>query len=108
MWATYCAPCRKSLPHLQAIAAQHQDVLQVLALSADDSQAKIEDFVNSRNIDLPIAFGEEVNALMSQLQVQSLPTEFFIDAQGNIRFSFVGAATSEQLDQAVAELLQTP
>jgi thiol-disulfide isomerase/thioredoxin len=104
-WATYCAPCRQSLPHLQSIAEQHAGELQVLALSADDSQTKIEDFLQAQGLELEVAFGEEALALMGSLKVRALPTELFIDREGRIRFALSGAATHRQLDEAVAELL---
>ncbi len=104
-WATYCAPCRKILPHLQSLADAHEDSLQVLAISLDDSQAKIEDFLTTNKMTLDVAFGDEAMDLTSSLNVTSLPAEIFIDREGKLRFSLAGAATNRQLDDAVAELL---
>jgi thiol-disulfide isomerase/thioredoxin len=105
VWATYCAPCRKTLPHLQSIADKHEGALQVLAISLDDSEAKIEDFLRTNQISLDVAFGDEAMDLVSSLKVTSLPAEIFIDRQGRLRFSLAGAASDKQLDEAVAELL---
>jgi thiol-disulfide isomerase/thioredoxin len=104
-WATYCAPCRKTLPHLQSIAEANEGSLQVLAISLDDSKDKIEDFLRTNDIDLDVAFGDEAMALMSGLDVTSLPAELFIDRAGRLRFLMAGAASNRQLDEAVAELL---
>ena len=79
--------------------------MQILALSADDSRAKVEDFLATQKLTLDVAFGEQVSELMETLGVQSLPTEFFVDADSTIVFSLQGAASDQELDAAVLELV---
>ena len=46
-----------------------------------------------------------MSELMETLGVQSLPTEFFVDADSTIVFSLQGAASDQELDAAVLELV---
>lgn len=45
LWATWCAPCVKEMPTLDAVAAARGDSLKVLALSQDlEGKAKVDPF----------------------------------------------------------------
>lgn len=43
LWATWCGPCVKALPHLSEVARDNPDVT-VLAISVDRERAALEDF----------------------------------------------------------------
>jgi thiol-disulfide isomerase/thioredoxin len=45
-WATWCGPCRESIPHLTAVQKAHKDRITVIGVSvAEEDQAKVEPFV---------------------------------------------------------------
>ncbi len=43
LWATWCVPCVKEMPTLDALAGQKGDALTVIALSQDSDGAKVVD-----------------------------------------------------------------
>src|SRR5262245_10516457 len=44
-WATWCGPCRESIPHLTELQKKYQDVVFIGVSVWEESQAKVEPFV---------------------------------------------------------------
>ena len=86
VWATWCIPCRKEMPELQAL---HQKFagqgLQVLGVSTDDGNADgdVRDFVKEFGISYTILRdpGENVS---SAFFIPGVPASFLIDRSGTI------------------------
>ncbi|MCY2954600.1 MAG: TlpA disulfide reductase family protein [Planctomycetota bacterium] len=105
-WATWCPPCRKSLPHLQTVS-KNEDLakngLKVLAVNALEKQDKVEEFVkqNSYSFTIPMDASGDT---MKEYRVQGIPTTVIVGRDGNIKNVFVGYGGEEsgkQLDKAI-------
>lgn len=88
-WATWCAPCRKSMPRLAAIAQDYQgDGLTVLALTIenpDTDMQKVRDFVSDEGIRYTIAFAPaDAFQYMNQRDQLGVPKILVYDARGNV------------------------
>ncbi|MGC8784910.1 MAG: TlpA family protein disulfide reductase [Armatimonadota bacterium] len=84
-WATWCAPCRFTMPKMIQFHNRHreQDVV-VIGVAVDvTSRAEIEQFVREMGVNYPIAVDGDATA-KSAYQIKSLPTLFIIDKEGNI------------------------
>jgi peroxiredoxin len=105
-WATWCAPCRASMPHLDAVQARHRDRgLVVLGLSVDDgSPEQVRRFAQRMGIRFRLAMADE-RVLESYGPIRSIPTTFFIDRRGEVVRRVVGYVDGETLDGFVQELL---
>jgi peroxiredoxin len=82
-WATWCPPCRKEMPDLDALYQKFQGQgLVVLAISDEDA-GKVRPFVAERNISYPILLdpGRKVNGLFS---VEGMPKSFVYDRDGKL------------------------
>ena len=89
LWATWCAPCVKELPTLDALAAS--DAVQVLAISQDRApNASVAAFLEDLGTKQLEAFQDPTMALSGALGVQVLPTSIFYDAQGREVWRYVG------------------
>ena len=101
-WATWCGPCKASLPHVQAIAkAEKEHDVVVLAVCTSDSRAKFEEWV-AKNQDLypDIVFtcdphdrssdSFEQRASQRLYHVAGLPTKFVIGKDGKVALTMVG------------------
>jgi thiol-disulfide isomerase/thioredoxin len=83
LWATWCAPCVKELPTLDALQAREGERLKVLTVSQDlESRAKVEAFLAKGKYRALEAWLDPEMALMSELGVSTLPTTILYDAQG--------------------------
>jgi cytochrome c biogenesis protein CcmG/thiol:disulfide interchange protein DsbE len=82
-WATWCPPCRKSIPHLNALQAKFKDQLVVVGLS-DEPEAVIRRMVEPR-IDYALAFDTSART-MREVEVRGIPHTILIDPKGIVRF----------------------
>jgi cytochrome c biogenesis protein CcmG/thiol:disulfide interchange protein DsbE len=105
-WATWCGPCRESVPHLVEFYKSYQDQgFEVIGLSLDKSNPEaVRAFVKSFNIPYPIVVAPD--EVVRNYGVTGLPTTFLIDKGGKVREKIVGfnTAIAKQMGTKVAEL----
>lgn len=112
-WASWCPPCRASMPHTQAVADKLQkEGLPVVVLSVDDGeeQGGFADFVkeNERTYSaLTFVYSPPKAQVSGKLyKVSGIPTIYVIDADGKIRFSEVGYdGPTDDLEKAIRATL---
>jgi thiol-disulfide isomerase/thioredoxin len=93
MWATWCGPCMKGIPHLSKVAEslQGQDV-EVIALNTSDDQANFENFANTKGKEYKFLLARDPagrdpsgNTIAHKLYgVTGIPATFVIDKTGKI------------------------
>lgn len=89
LWATWCAPCIKELPTLDALA-DRANAPQVLAVSQDMAEpAKVQAFLADRKIALDAHQDAEM-ALSSALGANILPTTILYGSDGREVWRFTG------------------
>jgi thiol-disulfide isomerase/thioredoxin len=112
-YATWCAPCRDSVPHLIGLHEKYKDQgLRVVGLNVGgpgDDQ-KVPDFAREFGIGYTLAKPDQdlVSLLLADKDV--IPQTFVFDREGQLveRFVGFGAETGEHLDRAVESALQSP
>jgi thiol-disulfide isomerase/thioredoxin len=83
LWATWCPPCIKELPTLDALAAREAGKLQVVVVNEDLEGARaVTPFLQKRPLKTLKPWMDTANALMIPLKVASLPTTILYDANG--------------------------
>jgi thiol-disulfide isomerase/thioredoxin len=94
-WASWCAPCAKELPTLQALQAKRGGArFVVLAASADFAMqsAQIRGFMKKNNApDLPLAILDE-SATVWEIMAAGLPITFIISPKGRVLYKMLGDA----------------
>lgn len=96
VWATWCAPCIKEMPELQALSRSRDDVV-VLGLAADgDDVARLRQFAQALRVSYPIIAGND--KLMKEYKVQAYPTTLLFNAQGKLVMTRLGQVTRADLD----------
>lgn len=91
-WATWCPPCRESIPAMNELYKNYNDKgLVLLGISVDKGQNIVEDiraFIREYSIQYPIAIdSKNVNTLYG---VYSIPTLILIDREGKIVLKNIG------------------
>jgi peroxiredoxin len=106
-WATYCQPCAKEFPELQALADRHRGALVVYGLSEDDATDGIAGFVKRTGVHFPIAW-DQGNSISQRYKLEKMPTSFVVDKKGIVRFVHGGYAEgeAEKIAREVDELLR--
>lgn len=95
-WASWCLPCRSEMPAVQNVYNDYGEAVSILAINTtyQDALPNALDFVAEHGLLFPILLdtGGSVSRLYT---VTSLPTTFFIGADGIIREVVIGGPMSE-------------
>jgi peroxiredoxin len=104
-WATWCQPCRASLPHLNALHQRYNERgLVVLGLSVDDGgPLRVRRFADHLGLKFRLAMADE-QVLDEFGPIRSIPTTFFIDKKGQIARRVVGYIDEETMESYALEL----
>jgi len=82
-WATWCGPCRQSIPHLNKLQEQFRDKLVVVGLSDETEQAVRK--MNSPKIEY--AVGVDPGGTTSKaMNISAIPHAILMDPNGLVRF----------------------
>ena len=81
-WATWCAPCKEEMPHLDKLKSKFQDI-EILPINiADEDLKKSEIFFKELNINnLEIFYGSSIG-LAKEFKLRGIPTTILIDKEG--------------------------
>jgi peroxiredoxin len=112
-WATWCPPCRASLPHLQKVSSDKtlaDKGLKVYAVDAQEELKTIQDFLTKNKLTFTVPVDAD-GAAMKAYGVQGIPTTVIIGRDGVVRKTFVGYGgeeTAKEIDAAVDAALSAP
>ena len=90
-WATWCAPCLKEMPALEALWRRHRDQgLVVLAVNVDRGKPKsVAKWVDRLGLTLPVALDRE-GGVRRDYEVIAMPMTYLIGADGRFLGKVVG------------------
>lgn len=102
IWATWCPPCREEMPSLERLGERlAADGIRVFALSVDEDQHLVREFMIRYGIDLPIGIAATPSEAMSALGVAGIPLTLYVDASGRIVGRYIGER--DWADEAVVQ-----
>ena len=107
LWATWCGPCIKELPHLQSLSEKFapEDFLMLgVVLESGDPQ-EIQAFIAEKEIRYPQVLGEE-GTKESFGPFLGYPTKYLIDREGRVVKRYFGMM-GDELAADVEKLIQT-
>ncbi|MCM0080300.1 TlpA family protein disulfide reductase [Geomonas sp. Red32] len=109
-FATWCVPCRESIPHLIDLNRKYgRQGLQVLGVSVDEgTDREVKDFIAARRINYPVAMGGE--DMQTDYGLRSIPTIYVINKRGMVAEKFQGYSdqTAKAIEDTVKRLLAEP
>ncbi|TJZ60013.1 redoxin domain-containing protein [Sphingobacterium olei] len=100
-WATWCGPCKKSLPAMQMLVNnyKHDPSVKFLFIhtweTVKDPKSDAVNYLLTHNLDLPLYMDlkdpdTKKNPAVSSFGVNGIPAKFVIDGNGKIRFKSSG------------------
>ncbi len=100
-WATWCPPCRKEMPDLQALYDKFKDQGFVVLAISDEEAAKVSPFIAERKIGYPILLdpGRKVNEAFI---VEGIPKSFVYDRSGKMVAQSIDMRTRNQFLEMLA------
>jgi thiol-disulfide isomerase/thioredoxin len=106
-FATWCAPCRESIPALIRLNKKFgTQGFQVLGLSIDEGGDRVvQAFIRDRKINYPVALAGD--DLQDAYGVRSVPTFFLINRKGQVVEKFMGVSpeTEREMESAIRKVL---
>jgi thiol-disulfide isomerase/thioredoxin len=90
-WGVWCGPCVREAPDIQAFAEKFRDHPDVVFITVanDNDLDTTRDFMAEKGYDFPVIFDE---GLVRMANIFAFPTTLFVDRDGRIVFSYVGAS----------------
>jgi peroxiredoxin len=111
-WATWCSPCRQSLPHLQSMASNSDLTLRglsVFAVNEREKPAAIDPFMEQNHYTFRVV-DDPQGSLADDFGVEALPTTIVIGRDGVVEAVITGSTpeNTQLIDQAVELALEAP
>lgn len=101
-WATWCAPCLKEMPELDAFDRERADA-SVIGLAYEETTVEdLKTFLEQRPVTYPIALVDVFNPPQGWETPRGLPLSLLIDPQGALAKKFLGPVTAKELQAAMA------
>lgn len=108
-WATWCSPCRKEMPELEAFYRKYRERgVDVIAVSLDKADEQVEARKVMQGFSFPLAFVDDAE-VRGFGRLWRVPVTFVIDRQGVLRRDGWHAEPTVDLpllEQQVVPLLQ--
>jgi peroxiredoxin len=105
-WATWCPPCRDSIPHLSDAYERYKDRgFEVVGVSLDTNMKDLADFIKKKKLKYKVVVGNQSTKVA--YGVSSIPRMFIVDRKGIIQGDFLGFSKSigDEMDAKIEKLL---
>lgn len=101
-WATWCPPCRKEMPDLQALYDKYKDQGFLVLSISDEEAAKVSPFIAERKITYPVLLdpGRKVN---DAFVVEGIPKSFVYDREGKMVAQSIDMRTRNQFQEMLSQ-----
>lgn len=107
-WASWCGPCKSEMPDFNEAYSQYQDRVHFLMVNmTDGSRETVEiasSFIAQSGYTFPVYYDTDMSAA-NAYGVYSLPTTYFIDAEGRAVAYGSGALSMDTLLQGIDMIL---
>ena len=91
VWASWCGPCKKEIPHLKKVYDDYKDKgLSIVSVSIDDSDKKWKEAVDKFEMpweQLRTSSNEEMKSFMGDYLIGGIPHMIIIDKEGIIVYA---------------------
>ena len=106
-WATWCEPCRVSMPRVQEIWKKyHPAGLELYSVDTDDDNPnrdpEVREFLMKNSLNFPVVLDD--GSASKAFSVASLPTMVLLDKKGKVIWTDVGQLTKSREKELVATI----
>ncbi len=108
-WATWCGPCKRALPELQAAADELAgEEVTFLLVSVDAERAQPERFMADSTYSMEAVWAPNGKKTQARWVVKGIPSTFVLDAEGVVQFHHQGyeRGNGDRIAEQVRSLLR--
>jgi thiol-disulfide isomerase/thioredoxin len=96
-WATWCGPCRFSMPRVQSVWKEYRPKgVDLFSVDTDDPgasrESEVREFLLQNKLEFPVVLDD--GSATSAFSVAGLPTMLVLGRDGRVLWNHVGALTS--------------
>jgi thiol-disulfide isomerase/thioredoxin len=103
IWATWCPPCVREIPHFVAVQSEMKDQnVRFIGISVDEgSKEVVESFYNRMNMNYPVVIANLEDMTKIFGEITAIPTTFIINPQWQIVKRHTGYLNKDELKNAL-------
>ena len=104
-WATWCGPCRMTMPLLENLQKEYSGVMVQLAVNLEEPKDLVQDYVKSQGIRAQVLLDEQ-GSVAQAYGAEAIPRQVLIDKKGVVQYIQTGfsPAMSSQLRAEIEKL----
>ncbi len=105
-WATWCGPCRMSMPLMETLQKEFANDMVLLAVNLQENKEEVLDYVRAQGVHSRVLLDEE-GSVGSVYGADSIPMQILIDRKGIVRHiqAGLGQGTASQLRSQIQKLV---
>ncbi len=107
VFASWCNPCIKGIPTMNALQKEYKDDLLIISVLFDKDKTKeeIKEFISKHNISYIVTYGKENFKLTQELgNISKVPEYYLYDKNGNYIKKFIGETPSNIFKSYIEDL----
>jgi len=107
-WATWCAPCRKEMPHLNRLYEKYRaSGFVLLGVNVDDDTSKAAAVATQLGLTFPVLLDSEKKASRAY-DLSAMPSTVLVDRDGRVRYVHRGYLDGyeDTYDKQIREMLK--
>ena len=106
-WATWCGPCRRSMPHFQELSQIYKDDLAVIAVSLDQEPEKVvPQYIKTSGYTFNVTVDPRaIEVAQAWGGVRSIPTTYLVDPQGKVVMMWLGLNPREVYEAEIRKAI---
>ena len=107
LWATYCTPCVRELPHFDALYHEHEGDIAMLAVHSSVVVDDPEEYLADKDWTIPFALDTEDDMVWTIVNgTSTLPQTIVLNRSGEVIYNQKGSVTPEILADLYEEASQ--
>ena len=107
VWATWCGPCQRELPHLEKLYRKVKDRsdLQILTLTIDEDLGAVAPFMKEKGYTFPVL--PAYSFVTGLLDLVGIPQNWIVDSKGEWRWTGAPAVPDAEWEEAMLKQLES-
>jgi peroxiredoxin len=99
-FATWCGPCQAETPYLVEVYNAEGGDMVIIGLNLQESKSKVSEFKKQYDVPYPLVMDPD-GELTEIYRPIGLPTSWFMDSDGVVRYVHAGPMTTAMLQEAL-------